>query len=383
MTIELYAGSESALDQAAPDRLAGRRRRLAVSAWLAAVVVLACPTIHVDAAAAAPPVPSFKFAPSPPVAGETVTFTSTSSDPDGDTLSYAWNLDDGRSYDDGTGPTATRSFPSAGDYTVRLRVVDSQGFARRTSRVVTVEPNAEPFADFHVTPANPASGQTVSLTSSSVDPDGRPLAEQWDLDADGAYDDATGPEIGTRFSGAGVHSVSLRVTDSGGAVVATSRDVTVLDGALSGPATGGQAVLRPTPPAPAGRPPAARPRVLRPLPRVRVRGVTTATGARIDVLSVRTPGGTRIRVRCKGRGCPWAKRVKRARFSPSPVRVIRIPGFKRRHLSAGSVIEVFVTHPAMIGKYMRLEIRPGMKPPKRVDRCTSPGRAGVRRCPAR
>jgi PKD repeat protein len=369
------------LDQAAPDRPVTRRRRFAPRhPWVAALVVLA---IHVDGAAAAPPVPSFKFVPSSPVAGETVTFSSTSSDPDGDTLSYAWNLDGGRFYDDGSGPTATRSFPSAGDYTVRLRVVDSQGFARRTSDVVTVEPNAEPVADFSVTPANPAAGQTVTLTSSSIDPDGRPLAEQWDVDADGAYDDGTGPEIRTRFSGAGVHRVSLRVTDSGGAVAATSRDVTVLSSALPEPAPGGEAVPRPTPPAQTGRPSAARPRVLRPLPRVRVRGVTTATGARIDVLSVRTPGGTRIRVRCKGRGCPWAEKVKRARFSPSPMRMIRIPGFKRRHLLAGSVIEVFVTHPAIIGKYMRLEIRPGMKPPKRVDRCTSPGRARVRRCPAR
>ena len=59
---------------------------------------------------------------------------------------------------------------------------------------------------------------------------------------------------------------------------------------------------------------------------------------------------------------------------------MRVSGFKRRHLRAGTVLEVFVTRRAMIGKYTRFTIR-RMKAPLRVDRCTAPGVARVRRCP--
>jgi len=58
-----------------------------------------------------------------------------------------------------------------------------------------------------------------------------------------------------------------------------------------------------------------------------------------------------------------------------------MPGFKRRHLRAGTVLEVFVTQKGMIGKYTRFKIR-RLKAPLRTDSCTAPGRTRVRRCPA-
>jgi hypothetical protein len=299
-------------------------------------------------------VASFTFSPSPPVTGEAVTFTSTSRDPDGRVASQAWDLDNDRSYDDGTGSTATRAFSSGGKYTVRLRVVYDDRDSRTTSRTVTVMANAPPVAAFSASPADPYTSQTVILASSSTDPDGRPVLEEWDLDNDGAFDDATGPQVTASFPVAGQHTVSLRLTDSGGSVQATFQDILVRN-----------------------RPPD----FLSPFPRVRVRGVTTATGARIDLLSVRTPGGTRILARCNGSGCPWARNIQRARFSAGRVRSVTIAGFSHRRLRAGAVIEVFVTREALIGKYTRIKIR-RLRPPKRVDRCTSPGAARAAACPA-
>ena len=48
----------------------------------------------------------------------------------------------------------------------------------------------------------------------------------------------------------------------------------------------------------------AAPRLLRPFPVVRIKGVLTADGAQITLLSVRAPRGVTIAVRCRGRGCP-------------------------------------------------------------------------------
>jgi len=71
--------------------------------------------------------PTAGFTATAATAGQPVTFTSTSSDPNpGQTLSYQWDLDGDGAYDPGvTGATATRTYPGAGAVTVRLRVTDS------------------------------------------------------------------------------------------------------------------------------------------------------------------------------------------------------------------------------------------------------------------
>jgi PKD repeat protein len=75
------------------------------------------------------PLASFTFTPTSPVAGQRVTFDSTSMDPDGaqDITALRWDLDADNTYGDATGPTATRVFAVAGTYPVGLQVVDSAG----------------------------------------------------------------------------------------------------------------------------------------------------------------------------------------------------------------------------------------------------------------
>src|SRR5204863_9980522 len=56
------------------------------------------------------PTAAFGAAPNPVATGSTVTFTSSSSDPDGSVASQAWDVDNDGQYDDGTGATASRAF---------------------------------------------------------------------------------------------------------------------------------------------------------------------------------------------------------------------------------------------------------------------------------
>ncbi len=67
-----------------------------------------------------------------------MTFTDGSTDGDGTIAARAWDLDNDGQYDDATGATATRSFPTAGTFTVGLQVTDDDGAPATTSRQVTV-----------------------------------------------------------------------------------------------------------------------------------------------------------------------------------------------------------------------------------------------------
>jgi PKD repeat protein len=88
------------------------------------------------------PSASIAAIPSNPVAGQPVTFFSTSTDPDGWIKSQSWDLDgDGRS--DSTKVYVEKTFPRAGQYTVRLTVTDDSNVSA-TSRVSVVVADAAP-----------------------------------------------------------------------------------------------------------------------------------------------------------------------------------------------------------------------------------------------
>ena len=168
-------------------------------------------TVTVDNRA---PVADFNFQPSAPNVGEDVIFRSASSDPDNDKLSYAWDLDNDGTHDDGTGVTATRTFASGGTKTVKLRVRDPGGL--ESVRTETVYVNGVPKANFTFAPAVALKDQEVTFTSTSTDPDNDQLSYAWDLDNDGAYDDGTGPTARRAFGSGGTKTVKLKVTDPGG-----------------------------------------------------------------------------------------------------------------------------------------------------------------------
>jgi hypothetical protein len=94
---------------------------------------------------------------------------------------------------------------------------------------------------------------------------------------------------------------------------------------------------------------------------VRIKGVLTARGARVTLLSVRAPRGVRITVLCRGRDCP----VRRYR-----ARRHRLRRFER-DLRAGTRLEIRVTKRGYIGKRTVIMIR-RRHAPLRSDRCLKP-----------
>ena len=315
-----------------------------VWSWVAFafVAVLAAP-----ASSRADPVAQFTFSPVSPLTSDVVTFTSGSTG----VSSESWDLDGDRVCNDASGPVAQWSYPTSGTYKVTLCVSDDFGQSSSQTLKVTVR-NRPPIAAFTYMPAAPVTGDNIALTSISADPDGPIVSLQWDLNGDGAFTDASGPTASVSFPVAGVHPVALAVTDRDGATTVALQNITV----------------REPPPEP-----------ISPFPVVSMLAAIGSRGTTVRELVVRAPAGARIRVRCRGRGCPFRSYVRPAGARARAARMVRIHRFRQALLRPGAVIEILVTKRGAVGKYTRFEIRDG-RPPRRIDRCLRPGSKRPVRC---
>ena len=183
------------------------------------------------------PQASFTASLNPALTGQIVLFDgSASSDPEGPIARYEWDLDGNGSFETDTGvaPTVTRSYSSAGDYTVGLRVTDGDGAGAQTTRrltVLAIPVNQIPTAFFTVSPRSAYMGQLVRFDgSASSDPEGPIARYEWDLDGNGSFETDTGAisTASRSYANAGDYTVGLRVTDGDGASGDAARTLAVL-----------------------------------------------------------------------------------------------------------------------------------------------------------
>jgi PKD repeat protein len=96
---------------------------------------------------------------------------STSTDPDGDALTYAWDLDGDGATDDSTAARPTYTYTSNGTYTVTLRVTDTKGASAAATVTIRVG-NTPPTATIN-TPAAGTTwkvGDVINFSGSATDP---------------------------------------------------------------------------------------------------------------------------------------------------------------------------------------------------------------------
>lgn len=318
-------------------------------------------TIRVNAT----PTADFGFTPVDPYPGQAVAFTPSVVDPEGDAVALEWDFGDGGRSAEGA---PTHSFAATGGYDVVLTATDEHGATTTVTHRVIVAGEPGPTPSFVYTPSAPVAGEIVTFTSTSTASQGSIDSVEWNFDADGVYE-AVGSQVARAFA-AGVHTVTMRVTQTDGKQAVAFSDVQVAEPPAPPPpgsaGPGGEAIIT--------KPKSKSPVPMRPFPLVRIAGVVLPHGALITVLSVRAPRGASVLARCRGRGCP-ARAVARS----SAGKLVRFRRFERM-LPAGVRLELFVRKRARIGKYTRFRIRAG-EPPARVDRCLMPGRKRPVRCP--
>ena len=171
-----------------------------------------------------PPTADFTYSPTHPTDLETVTFTDSSSDTDGDIASYEWDFGDGNTSND---QNPTHEYADNGTYTVKLIVKDDDGATDTKSKDIIVR-NVKPTANFTYTPKSPVKvDTTLTFIDNSTDPDGNVVNWTWEFgDGTIVYENQTNHT----YSKAGTYDVILTVTDDDGDTDSYTMTITVEKG---------------------------------------------------------------------------------------------------------------------------------------------------------
>ncbi|HMJ97039.1 MAG TPA: PKD domain-containing protein, partial [Thermoleophilaceae bacterium] len=95
------------------------------------------------------------------------------------------------------------------------------------TRQITVRPDPGPTASFTVSPTVPDVGESATFTANAQASQGSIVNLSWDFDADGEFDDVSGPEAEWAFDAPGTHLVRLRAEQTNGKVKVTEASVRV------------------------------------------------------------------------------------------------------------------------------------------------------------
>ena len=136
---------------------------------------------------------------------------SESFDSDGEVALFVWYEGEVAL---GNGALLNYEFP-IGTYDLTLVVQDNNGAIATDEVVITVNPNQPPIANAGEDQVSFVGEQVVFNGSESFDPDGNIVSLEWDF-GDGTG--ASGPVVNSSYNTAGNYTVTLTVTDNGGAI---------------------------------------------------------------------------------------------------------------------------------------------------------------------
>jgi cytochrome c len=161
--------------------------------------------------------------------------TAAGTDPDGDRLTYAWDLGDGDTYD---GRRVRHAYAAAGTYDAVVTATDEHGAtATATVEIVVGNPAGNQAPTVRVA-ADPGSGRAplrVRFSSAASDPDGDALMYVWSF-GDGSQ--GGGPAVTHTYSTPGTYTATLTVRDARGATGTATVTVTVTGAAAGGAGRG-------------------------------------------------------------------------------------------------------------------------------------------------
>jgi PKD repeat protein len=188
--------------------------------------------------------------PNPTLVGATITFTAAASDPEGQTLTYAWDFGDGGS---GTGSSASHAYAAAGTYTATATVTDGNGGSVSQSTQISVttsggggsggtDSDGDGFDDETENSGGTNPHDAMSFPGGSADGDNDGQNDSVDVDDDGdGITDAQEKIDGTDpWDAASGKKLPMLVTKASGSVKfnATNKDGCAIAGIIPGVAAG-------------------------------------------------------------------------------------------------------------------------------------------------
>lgn len=168
-----------------------------------------------------PPIPAFTWNPASVTTLTDVQFASSSSDSDGEVVSWAWNFGDGTF---GNGQIVRHRYSSLGKFTVTLTVTDEDGATASLSKDLAVI-NSRPVASF-TSPIEVESLLDAQFIDRSYDLDGIITSWSWNF-GDGESSGERSPWHA--YLRPGTYTVELVVTDNKNWTGAATASVTVLN----------------------------------------------------------------------------------------------------------------------------------------------------------
>jgi hypothetical protein len=315
--------------------------------------------------------------------GATQTWTFTAADAHSGVASVQCRLEPGGAYGPCSGGTTSHSVAGRpdGTYTIRVKATDRVGRTAEQVRTFAIDATPPQTA---IT-GGPADGSSSTDTSATFTFSSSEPGSSFECRV---YPAALTPGAMGDCSGAGTHAASgfspgtytfeVVATDPYGNVDGTpaKRSFTVKappsggdtpttttggTGTTTGTATGGTGTATPGTTTPGAGPPF--------LPLVAAAYRTVGAKTTFSALAVRNaPAGTKVRLTCKGRGCPLRART----FTVRGGKAALVKALKRRGLRTGATIEIRVTGPAGELKLVRYRMRKG-RVPARTMQCAAPG----------
>ena len=147
-----------------------------------------------------------------------LTFTSSSSDPDGDLVSFKWYFNNEVISEENQ---FSLSFNETGIYQMKLEVQDNDGvWSSQTATNFKIIPNTAPSVDFTYS----FEGSVYTFNSSASDSEGSISSYEWSIN-DASY--SSDENITWIANKTGTYTITLEVTDDGGMKSAISKDIEV------------------------------------------------------------------------------------------------------------------------------------------------------------
>ena len=169
----------------------------------------------------APSTPAISATPTSPSAGQQISFSATSTDPQSGTLTFAWDFGDGGT---GAGASITHAYAAQGKYSVKVTATDQAGLSSSASTDVSVTAPPPGVGDIEVFGNGILLGQSVKLFGFAVDPNNLPVTFSWDF---GDSSTGSGALVNHQYQSVGTYVITLTVTNSGGGSASKQASMTV------------------------------------------------------------------------------------------------------------------------------------------------------------